>query len=153
MANYRCQPFAVQAMRLLDPSAIIECSTALLSKKATNRVPAIYFVTRKKSFLRTSVGGSISLTSIVSNMMSSPEVPVHEGLEVVQHEVYAKTQYGNDQSYFNNQPLHEESQKHRTFCGLRPITFFLLLTILLIILAAAIGGGVGGTMAVKKAKE
>jgi hypothetical protein len=43
--------------------------------------------------------------------------------------------------------------KEKTICGLRLATFCLLITLILVVLIAAIGGGIGGTMAVKNARQ
>jgi hypothetical protein len=41
----------------------------------------------------------------------------------------------------------------RRICGLAATTFFLILAIIVLIIAAAVGGGIGGTIAVKNAKD
>ncbi|UQC90485.1 uncharacterized protein CLUP02_16015 [Colletotrichum lupini] len=47
----------------------------------------------------------------------------------------------------------DSSTKKRAILGLRPATFVLSVLLVVVLVTAAIGGGVGGTLAVKKARE
>ncbi|KAG7045092.1 hypothetical protein JMJ77_0009180 [Colletotrichum scovillei] len=47
----------------------------------------------------------------------------------------------------------ESPEKERMICGMRTATFVLSVLLVLLVLIAAVGGGVGGTLAVRKARE
>lgn len=47
----------------------------------------------------------------------------------------------------------ESPEKERVICGLRTATFVLSVLLVILVLIAAVGGGVGGTLAVRKARE
>ena len=96
--------------------------------------------------------------------MATPQVAVHEGLEVFHPsanphlaEPYKQGKLYSDQQIGGGQPNRyygtEDGGRERKLCGLRPTTFVLTLALILVILAAGIGGGVGATSAVNNAKK
>lgn len=80
--------------------------------------------------------------------------PVRQSTDYVpQPEIHGiKTDVYSQSNVYSPSPSFEKAQK-RLFCGVAPLAFGLIVILALLVVVAAVGGGVGGSIAVKNAKD